>query len=191
MIANHSFNSTCQKTTEKFGDMKDTKHKNDVLWTLHVVFDIISSVREPASHKDSVLSVYILIVYIVTRYMYDAVRRDFVLSASLVLECFDGSEVTTREGNELVVQKEIVLWRIFFTEISGIGFNWYNKYARGISEFQLCDEFAPHPGGRNDNDAHACEPNYITVQNKIITKILPVNKFTILKFLSLFPSMNG
>ena len=23
-----------------------------------------------------------------------------------VLECFDGSEVTTREGNELVVQKE-------------------------------------------------------------------------------------
>ena len=33
-------------------------------------------------------------------------RRDFVLSASVVLECFDGSEVTTREGNELVVQKE-------------------------------------------------------------------------------------
>ena len=45
-----------------------------------------------------------LIVYIVTRYMYDAVRRDF--AASFVLECFDGSEVTTREGNELVVQKE-------------------------------------------------------------------------------------
>ena len=52
-----------------------------------------------------------LLMYIVTRYMYDAVRRDFVLSASLVLECFDGSEVTTREGNELVVQREIVLWR--------------------------------------------------------------------------------
>ena len=67
--------------------------------------------REPASHKDSVLSVYILIVYIVTRYMYDAVRWDFALSASFVLECFDGSEVTTREGNELVEQKEIVLWR--------------------------------------------------------------------------------
>ena len=33
-------------------------------------------------------------------------RRDFALSASFVLECFDGSEVTTREGNELVVQKE-------------------------------------------------------------------------------------
>ena len=47
-----------------------------------------------------------IIVYIVTRYMYDAVRRDFALSASFVLERFDGSEVTTREGNELVVQKE-------------------------------------------------------------------------------------
>ena len=47
-----------------------------------------------------------LIVYIVTRYMYDAVRRDFALSASFVLECFDGSDVTTREGNEPVVQKE-------------------------------------------------------------------------------------
>ena len=38
--------------------------------------------------------------------MYDAVRRDFASSASFVLECFDGSEVTTRGGNELVVQKE-------------------------------------------------------------------------------------
>ena len=47
-----------------------------------------------------------IIVYIVTRYMYDAVRRDFALSASSVLECSDGSEVTTREGNELVLQKE-------------------------------------------------------------------------------------
>ena len=47
-----------------------------------------------------------LIVYIVTRYMYDAVRRDFALSASFVLECSDGSEVTTRESNELVVQRE-------------------------------------------------------------------------------------
>ena len=47
-----------------------------------------------------------LIVYVVTRYMYDAVRRELALSASFVLECFDGSEVTTREGNELVVQKE-------------------------------------------------------------------------------------
>ena len=39
-----------------------------------------------------------IIVYIVTRYMYDAVRRDFALSARFVLECSDGSEVTTREG---------------------------------------------------------------------------------------------
>ena len=50
--------------------------------------------------------VFVLIVYIATRYTYDAVRRDFALSASFVLECSDGSEVTTREGNELVVQKE-------------------------------------------------------------------------------------
>ena len=38
--------------------------------------------------------------------MYDAVLRDFALSASFVLECFDGSQVTTREGNELFVKKE-------------------------------------------------------------------------------------
>ena len=47
-----------------------------------------------------------LIVYIVTRYIYDAVRWDFALSARFVSECFDGSEVTAREGNELVVPKE-------------------------------------------------------------------------------------
>ena len=58
-------------------------------------------------------------------------------------------------------------------------------------EWQFCKEFAPHPGGTNDNDAHACELSYITVQNKIIVKILPVNTFTTLKFLSLLPSMNG
>ena len=37
--------------------------------------------------------------------------------------------------------------------------------------------FAPHPGGTIDNDPHTCEPNHIPVQNKIIAKILPVNKF--------------
>ena len=58
-------------------------------------------------------------------------------------------------------------------------------------ERQFCEEFAPHPGGTNDNDDLACEPNNITVQNKIIAKILPVNKFTTLKFLSLLPSMNA
>ena len=58
-------------------------------------------------------------------------------------------------------------------------------------EWQFCEKFAPHPGGTNDNDAHSCQPNYIKVQNKIIVKILPVNKFTTLKFLSLLRSMNG
>ena len=58
-------------------------------------------------------------------------------------------------------------------------------------EGQFCEEFAPHPGGTNDHDDHACEPNNITVQKKIIAKILPVIKFTTLKFLSLLPSMNG
>ena len=43
----------------------------------------------------------ILVVYIVMRYLYDARRRDFALSAS-----FDVSEVTTRKGNESIVQKE-------------------------------------------------------------------------------------
>ena len=33
-----------------------------------------------------------LIVYVKTRYTYDAVRRDFALSASFELECFDSSE---------------------------------------------------------------------------------------------------
>ena len=58
-------------------------------------------------------------------------------------------------------------------------------------ERQFSVEFAPHPGGTNDNDDHACDPNNIAVQNKIIAKILPVNKFTTPKFLSLLSSMNG
>ena len=41
-----------------------------------------------------------------TWYMYDAVCRNFALSASFVLESFDGSDVTTREGNELIAEKE-------------------------------------------------------------------------------------
>ena len=47
------------------------------------------------------LLVFVLrVVFYVTRYMYDARRRDFALSASFVseLECFDGSEVTGK-GN--------------------------------------------------------------------------------------------
>ena len=46
---------------------------------------------------------YLFLYCVLFFVVYDAVRRDFVLSASVVLECFDGSEVTTREGNELVV----------------------------------------------------------------------------------------
>ena len=69
--------------------------------------------------------------------------------------------------------------------------NTFVLWLQNEYEWQFCEEFAPHPGGTNDNDAHACEPNNITVQNKIIAKILPVNKFTTLKFLSLLPSMNG
>ena len=56
-------------------------------------------------------------------------------------------------------------------------------------KWQFCEEFAPQPGGTNDNDAHACEPNYITVQNKIIAKIMSVNKFTTLK-ISVTPSFD-
>ena len=48
--------------------------------------------------------------------------RDFALSASFVLECFDGSEVTTREGNELVVKKENRLWiNYYFISL------WYER----------------------------------------------------------------
>ena len=53
-----------------------------------------------------VLCFFHLIAYIVTRNMYNARRRDVALSAGFVLACFDGSEVTTRKGNEPVVQKE-------------------------------------------------------------------------------------
>ena len=49
-------------------------------------------------------------------------------------------------------------------------------------KWQFYEEFTPHPWGMNDNDAHACEQNYITVQNKIIPKIVPLNKFKTLKF---------
>ena len=38
--------------------------------------------------------------------MYDAGCPDFAVSASFVLECFDGSEVTTRKGNEVVIENE-------------------------------------------------------------------------------------
>ena len=47
------------------------------------------------------------VVFFVTRYVQDARRRDFVLSASFVseLECFDGSEVTGKV-NDSILQKQ-------------------------------------------------------------------------------------
>ena len=48
-----------------------------------------------------------------------------------------------------------------------------------------------HPGGTNDNDDHACEPNNITVQNKIIAKILPVNQFKLWNFCHSFLQLMG
>ena len=86
---------------------------NVLVFVLHVVF-------------------FNLIMYIVTRYMYDAVRRHFVLSTSFVLECFDGSEVTTREGNELIVLKEnCVVEEIKETELrsrrGNLQFHWFES----------------------------------------------------------------
>ena len=87
-----------------------------------------------------------LIGYIVTRYMYDAVCLDFALSASFVLECFDGSEVTTREGNELVVQTEnCVVEEIKEGELrSRRGKCIYNRTCNSVrlnkvSHFSRCD----------------------------------------------------
>ena len=54
-----------------------------------------------------VLDFVLRFVFYVTRYMYDARRQDFALSASFVseLECFDGSEVTGK-GNDSIVQNQ-------------------------------------------------------------------------------------
>ena len=54
-----------------------------------------------------VLDFLLRLVFYVTRYMYDARRQDFALSASFVseLECFDGSEVTGK-GNDSIVQNQ-------------------------------------------------------------------------------------
>ena len=50
--------------------------------------------------------------------------------------------------------------------------NTFVLWLQNEYEWQFCEEFAPHPGGTNDNDAHAW-PNYIIVQNKIIAKCCP------------------
>ena len=72
-------------------------------------------------------------------------RRDFALSASFVLECFDGSEVTTREGNELVVQKEnCVVEEIKEVELrSRRGKFIYNRTYNSIGLNQV-SHFSPH-----------------------------------------------
>ena len=41
-------------------------------------------------------------------------------------------------------------------------------------ERQLCKEFAPQPGGTNENDAHVCIACFIAEQNIIIKKKLPI-----------------
>ena len=72
-----------------------------------------------------------VIVYIVTRYVYDAGRRDVAASASFVLECFDGSEVTTRKGNEPAVQKEnCVVEEINDVEYNSVGLNKVSHFSR-------------------------------------------------------------
>ena len=80
-----------------------------------------------------------LIMCIVTRCMYDAVRGDFALSASFLLESFDGSEVTTREVNELVVQKEnCVVEEIKEVELrSRRGKFIYNRTDNSIGLYQV------------------------------------------------------
>ena len=55
----------------------------------------------------NVLVFVLRVVFFVTRYLYDARRRDFALSASFLseLECFDGSEVTGKV-NDSIVEKQ-------------------------------------------------------------------------------------
>ena len=50
--------------------------------------------------------------------------------------------------------------------------NTFVLWLQNEYEWQFCEEFAPHPGGTNDNDAHAW-PNYIIVQSKTIAKCCP------------------
>ena len=40
-------------------------------------------------------------------------------------------------------------------------------------EWKFCEEFAPHPRGTNDNDAHACEPNTLQCKIKLSQKYCP------------------
>ena len=89
--------STIEKGTEApFGTTVITA---TILFTISILFS-----RVTVNVLVLELRVVFFHVYVVTRYIDDAVRMDFASSTSFVLECFDGSEVTTR--------MKIVLWRI-------------------------------------------------------------------------------
>ena len=47
-----------------------------------------------------------LFLYCVLCFFIRCCASGFCIISKFCVECFDGSEVTTREGNELVVQKE-------------------------------------------------------------------------------------
>ena len=55
----------------------------------------------------NVLVFVLRVVFFVTRYLYDARRREFALSASFLseLECFDGSEVTGKVNDSIVEEQ--------------------------------------------------------------------------------------
>ena len=48
-----------------------------------------------------------------------------------------------------------------------------NLWLQNKHEWHFCEEFAPHPGGTNHKDAHAFEPNYVTVQIKLSQTYCP------------------
>ena len=57
---------------------------------------------------------------------------------------------------------------------------------------QFREEFAPFLGGTNDNDVHACEKNYMTMQNEMITKkYYPGINIQLWKLSWLLPSVAG
>ena len=85
------------------------------------------------------------VVFSVTRYMYDAWRRDFALSASFVseLECFDGSEVTRKVNDSIVKKQYCVVEEIIEVELRSrrgnfvydrtynfVGFNKVRNFSR-------------------------------------------------------------
>ena len=51
--------------------------------------------------------------------------------------------------------------------------NTFVLWLQNEYEWQFCEEFAPHPGGTNNNDAHACEPNTLQCKIKLSQKYCP------------------